>query len=218
MGLMDILNGMQNGPRGQSPTSSPGSTSGGLSPMMMALLGVLAFKAFKSFGGAQPAGGGAGGQPPVRPGGGSTVPGSPGTGLGDILGGLFGGNAGGSPAQGKPGGSLNDLIPGGLGGLLGGAAGGSVLSGGLNKLIKDLQDSGHGQVAQSWVGRGPNQQIAPNDLASALGSDTIDALSKHTGMGRQQLLSGLSQNLPELVDQLTPEGRLPTEEEASRMI
>jgi uncharacterized protein YidB (DUF937 family) len=93
-----------------------------------------------------------------------------------------------------------------------------VLSGGLDKLIKDLQDSGHGRVAQSWVGTGPNQDIAPHDLASALGADTIDALSNQTGLGREDLLAGLSQNLPELIDQLTPDGRLPSAEEASQMV
>jgi uncharacterized protein YidB (DUF937 family) len=144
--------------------------------------------------------------------------GSPQGGLGDILGGLFGGKPGGSPAQGKPGASLNELLPSGLGGLLGGAAAGTALSGGLDKLIKGFQDSGHGKVAQSWVGTGPNQDIAPNDLAAALGGDTIDALTKQTGLGREDLLAGLSQNLPELIDQLTPDGRLPTPEEASRMM
>jgi uncharacterized protein YidB (DUF937 family) len=93
-----------------------------------------------------------------------------------------------------------------------------VLSGGLEKLLKDFQDSGHGKVAQSWVGTGPNQAIAPNDLAAALGVDTVDALTKQTGMGRADLLAGLSQDLPELVDQLTPKGRLPSSDEASRMV
>jgi uncharacterized protein YidB (DUF937 family) len=93
-----------------------------------------------------------------------------------------------------------------------------MLSGGLSNLIKDLQRSGHGQTAQSWVGTGPNQNIAPGDLAAALGSDTIDALSRQTGLGRDELLAGLSQQLPDLVDQLTPGGRLPTEEEAARMV
>ena len=52
MGLLDVLNGMQNGPRGQrGPTSSGG---GGMSPMTMAILGLLAFKAVKSFTGSQP--------------------------------------------------------------------------------------------------------------------------------------------------------------------
>jgi uncharacterized protein YidB (DUF937 family) len=42
--------------------------------------------------------------------------------------------------------------------------------------------------------------------------------SRQTGMGRHDLLEGLSQHLPGFVDQLTPEGRLPSEEEASRMV
>ena len=221
MGLLDILNGMQNGPRGQRQPSSVDSSSGkggGMSPIMMALLGLLAYKALK----------GRGSQPdtarpiPLPPGG-TVAAGNPGGGIGDILGGLLGGKPGSAPATNvpsgvKPAGSLSDLIPGGLGGLLGGAAAGSVLSGGLGKLIKELQDSGHGRVAQSWVGTGANQDIAPQHLADALGSDTLDALSQHTGMGRADLLAGLSQHLPDLIDQLTPNGRLPSEEEAHRMV
>jgi uncharacterized protein YidB (DUF937 family) len=140
-----------------------------------------------------------------------------GGGLDDILGGLFGGKPGAAPG-GKPGGSLADMLPGGLGGLLGGAAAGSVLSGGLGNILKQLQTSGQGRVAQSWVGTGPNQEIAPDDLANALGGDTLDALGRQTGLSRNELADGLSQYLPELVDQLTPNGRLPTPEEATRMV
>jgi uncharacterized protein YidB (DUF937 family) len=93
-----------------------------------------------------------------------------------------------------------------------------VLSGGLGNLIKQLQNSGQGRTAQSWIGTGPNQSIAPDDLAAALGGDTLDALTTQTGLGRADLLAGLSQHLPNLIDQLTPNGRLPTEEEVSRMI
>jgi uncharacterized protein YidB (DUF937 family) len=228
MGLMDILNGMQNGPRGQrQPTGSAPPSSGGMSPMMMALLGLLAYKAVKHIGG-QPAGSGdqtrlPPGQPPstggqVRPtsapSAGTIQAGSPtGGGFGDILGSLFGGG----PSSVRQGGST-PLPPGGLGSLLGGAAAGSVLSGGLGRLINDLQNSGQGQVAQSWIGRGPNEEIAPGSLRKALGGDELDALAKQTGMSQDELLEGLSQNLPELVDQLTPNGRLPTEQEASRMV
>jgi uncharacterized protein YidB (DUF937 family) len=73
-------------------------------------------------------------------------------------------------------------------------------------------------VAQSWVDTGQNQEIAPQHLADALGSDTLDALSQQTGLGREDLLAGLSQHLPDLIDQLTPNGRLPSEEEAHRMV
>jgi len=213
MGLLDILNGMQNGPRGQR---QPDAGGGGMSPMTMALLGLLAYKALSSGGLGNILGGGHAQPAPDRPASppGGTVTANPGGGLGDILGGLFGGGAPGA----KPTGSLNDLIPGGLGGLLGGAAAGTVVSGGLGGLIRDLQNSGHGQTAASWVGRGPNQEISPNDLGAALGADTLDALTKQTGLPREELLDGLSQNLPGLVDQLTPNGRLPTEQELSRMV
>jgi uncharacterized protein YidB (DUF937 family) len=206
MGLRDVLTGIQNGPHGaRHPTS--GGSSGSMSPLVLALLGLLAYKAFKGRSGQTAPEGTA------VPRGGTTTASTPRGGLGDILGGLFGGRSG--PAQ--PGMSFDDLLRGGLGGLLGGAAG-SVLSGGLGNLMRDFQASGQGETAESWVRPGPNRQIAPDDLANALGGDTLDALSRQTGMDRDDLLQGLSRHLPEFVDQLTPQGRLPTEEEASRMV
>ncbi len=240
MGLMDILNGMQNGPRGQRQPTPPGQ-GGGMSPIMMALLGLLAYKAMKGFGGSgAPAGApptslppgtrtaeGGGGLGDILggmlngPGGGANRAGAPGGGggLGDILGGMFGGGRpGGTTAgnAGAPGGGAGGGLGGILGGMLGGAAAGSVLNGGLGQVLKDLQRSGQGRTAQSWVGTGENEQIAPDDLASALGADTISALTQQTGMPRDELLQGLSQNLPEFVDQLTPDGRLPSDDEAQR--
>ena len=118
--------------------------------------------------------------------------------------------------------ALGDLLKGPLGGILGGtlggAAGGTILNGGLGDLLKQLQDSGQGDVAKSWVGTGPNKAISQHDLANALGSDTLDQLTGETGMSRDDLLGGLIQSLPRFVDQLTPNGRLPTNEEAARMI
>jgi uncharacterized protein YidB (DUF937 family) len=126
-----------------------------------------------------------------------------------------------SPA-GAPGGGLGDLLKGPLGGILGGtlggAAAGTVLNGGLGDLLKQLQDAGQGDAARSWVGTGPNKAISQGDLASALGGDTLDQLTGETGMPRAQLLSGLSQHLPDFVDRLTPNGRLPTNDEAARMV
>jgi len=212
MGLMDILNGMQNGPRGkQLPKQNTGG--GGMSPLMMALLALLAYKAFKGKG-AQPA------APDKRipPSSGPATAGAPGGNLGDILGGLLGGKGGGVAKADKPAGNLSDILAGGLGGLLGGAGAVSVLSGGLGNLIRDLQQSGQGHTVQSWIGNGPNQNIAPDDLANALGGDTLNALTQQTGLSRDEMLEGLSQFLPDLVDQLTPNGRVPTEAEAAHMV
>ena len=80
------------------------------------------------------------------------------------------------PGGGAIGGGLGDVLKGGLGGLLAGGAAGSVISGGLGDLLKQLQQSGHGETANSWVGNGPNKPISPGDLANALGADQINGL------------------------------------------
>jgi len=210
VGLIDVLNGMQNGPRGARGSSSGSSSGGGMSPITMAILGLLAYKALKSFT-SQPANAGpAPGNPAPAPGA------SPGGGLGDhVLGGsapTLPGGAGGAP------GGLNDILKGGLGGLLAGGAAGTVLSGGLNDVLKQLQQAGQGDVAKSWVGTGPNKAISPDDLASALGADQLNALSAHSGLSQNDLLEGLSQYLPQVVDHLTPNGRMPTDQELSRSL
>lgn len=193
MGLLDVLNGMANGPRGPSIPSSSSSSSkesgGGMSPFTMAILGLLAWKAVKHLTAGQP------GAPKSSP---APAPASTG-----------------APGSGGGSGGLGDILKGPLGGVLGGAAAGSVLSGGLGDLMKQLQQSGLGDAANSWVGSGPNKAVSPGDLASALGVDQIDQLSSQSGLARDDLLKGLSQLLPQVVDHLTPEGRLPSESELS---
>ena len=188
MGLLDVLNGMQNGPRGPSTPSA--QSGGGMSPMTMAILALLAYKAVKHISG--------GSAPTSAP----TPAPAPGGSLG---GGSLGGSLGG----------LGDVLKGGLGGVLAGGAAGSILSGGLGDLLKQLQQNGHGDTANSWVSPGPNKQIAPGDLANALGADQINSLMSQSGLSREELLSGLSQHLPDVVNHLTPDGRLPTESELS---
>jgi uncharacterized protein YidB (DUF937 family) len=184
MGLLDVLNGMQNGPRGPSTSSAQGS--GGMSPMTMAILGLLAYKAVKHLTAGQP------GASPVP----APSPASAGGGMGD----------------------LGGLLKGGLGGLLAGGAAGSAISGGLGDLLKQLQQNGQGTAANSWVSPGANKPISPNDLASALGADQISSLMSQSGLSRDELLTGLSQHLPDVVNHLTPDGRLPTGDEVSGRI
>src|SRR6185437_13501610 len=116
------------------------------------------------------------------------------------------------------GGGLGDLLKGGLGGLLAGGAAGSILSGGLGDLLKQFQQNGQGDVAKSWVGSGPNQQISPSALSQVLSEDQIKMITQMTGMSPDQWMSQISQQLPEIVNHMTPDGRLPTEHEASKMI
>jgi uncharacterized protein YidB (DUF937 family) len=224
MGLMDVLKGMQYGPRGQ-PVSRSGSGSGtgtgtgstgtGVSPITMAILGLLAYKALKSMSHQdQPA---PSGGPPRLPGGGSMAGrdmergGMPAG--GDIRqvsaperpGDEFSGERGPRGSQG----GVGDLLKSALGGLLAGGAAGGVMSGGLSDLLKQLQKKGFADTADSWVGSGENKTIAPGDLANVLGADQIDAMMQQSGLSRDEVLEGLSRHLPEVIDQLTPEGKVP---------
>ncbi len=109
-------------------------------------------------------------------------------------------------------------VLGNLGGLLGGASVGSVLSGGLRDLVERFKENGQGPAADSWVKDGPNQPLGPDQLEKAIGPDVLNTLSQQTGLSREELLSRLTRELPEAVDTFTPAGRLPTEDEASRLI
>ena len=183
MGLFDVLTGMRNGPRGGG---FGGGRSSGMSPILLAALGLLAYKAVKNFNGASPAQ-----QPP-----GGSQSGAPAasSGLGGILQSL---GLGSSAAAGS----------GGLGG---------ILSGGLGDLVKQFQNAGKGEMADSWVSTGQNKTIPPTDLAKVLTPEQLDFLTAKTGLNREELLEGLSQQLPEVVDKLTPQGRLPSPQEIDR--
>jgi uncharacterized protein YidB (DUF937 family) len=141
----------------------------------------------------------------------------------DKLGDLFGGQGNPSTDPNLPNrqpGALGGVL-GSLGGVLGGAAAGTTagtLSGGLGELVDTFRQSGRGDKADSWVGAGANAAVAPADLEETLGNDTITELTQKTGLSRAELLDRLSQTLPAAVNHLTPDGRLPTQDEAQRLV
>lgn len=138
--------------------------------------------------------------------------------LGEMLGGLGNqSNDPNRPAGAGAGGGLGDLL-GGLGGALGGAASGGSLSGGLGDLVDKFRQNGLGDKADSWVRTGDNAPVAPADLETTLGEDTITELTQKTGLSRAELLERLAKTLPDAVNHLTPDGRLPTETEAAQRL
>jgi uncharacterized protein YidB (DUF937 family) len=102
---------------------------------------------------------------------------------------------------------------GGLGDVLGQVLGGGTRSmgggGGLGGLLEQLQRSGFGQQADSWVGRGANQPISPDAMAQIFGQDGLEQISRQAGVSQDEASSGLSQLLPEVVDRMTPDGEVP---------
>jgi len=108
-----------------------------------------------------------------------------------------------------------------LGGAQGaGSQGGSLLrgvmemfsgqgSGGLQGLIDMFQQRGLGEKVSSWVSPGENQPISPEEVKQGLGDDKVRELAARSGMSEDQAASHLSQHLPDFVDKMTPEGRVP---------
>jgi uncharacterized protein YidB (DUF937 family) len=113
-------------------------------------------------------------------------------------------------SQGPQSANVGGALPGNLRAVLEGSRIGDLLSGGLRDLVDAFKEKGQGEVADSWVSRGPNKQIAPHQLEQAIGPDVLETLCRHTGLSREEILSRLSKSLPDAVDRYTPEGRIPT--------
>ena len=148
--------------------------------------------------------------------------------LESVLGSLAKGQLGGEGASGGAGG-LGGMLGQVLGGAGGGGSGGGqaaliaavlgMLSqngsagGGLGALLEKFQQGGLGDVAGSWVSTGQNLPVSPNQVQDVLGSDLLGQLAGQLGMNPQEASTQLSQWLPEVVDKLTPGGKLPAAEE-----
>ncbi|MGU3330286.1 YidB family protein [Methylobacterium mesophilicum] len=101
----------------------------------------------------------------------------------------------------------------GLAGLLGGAGTGGVgglIASGLSELVDHFTKSGHGETATSWINHGTNRDLPEADLERAIGPETLDHLTRQTGLSRAALLARLSRELPSAIDRYSPDGRLPT--------
>ena len=174
---------------------------------MIALLGLLAVAGYQNrdklgqlLGRGTGSDAATGTSPGTSPVGAARPPGS-GGGFFDELGSVFGGASRTSGQEGK-----------GIGGFfdsLFGRGETDGVGGGLRDLVERFRGNGHEEEAKSWIESGPNRAISEPALAEALGEDTIEELTRQTGLSRPELLDRLRTVLPAAVDTLTPEGRLP---------
>lgn len=98
-----------------------------------------------------------------------------------------------------------------LGGLLGGGAAGGLLSG-LGGLLGGLRSQGLERHVDSWVRPGPNEQVSADELSRAFDPRDVDAAAQQAGTDRGTLMNEVSRIFPDVVDRMTPQGRLPQHE------
>jgi uncharacterized protein YidB (DUF937 family) len=115
---------------------------------------------------------------------------------------------------------LDKLVAGALQGMTGGQNTQDALlqiigrllsgSGGLNGLLAQFQQAGLGEQAQSWVSRGQNLPISIDQLMKVFGAERMKQMAASAGLDQQALGSQLAEMLPQAVDRLTPEGKIPS--------
>ena len=115
--------------------------------------------------------------------------------------------------------SLLDQVVGALAG--GESGGGSTLlqtvlqlvnnpqTGGLEGLIRSFQQGGLGDIVNSWVAKGQNLPVSGEQIESVLGGSVLQDLAGQLGVSPQQASGSLADVLPQLIDQMTPNGELP---------
>ena len=112
--------------------------------------------------------------------------------LGQTVGGMLGGQGG-----------QNSLLQ-----VVAGLLGKDSSIGGLAGLVQAFQENGLGEIVNSWVSTGQNLPVSPTQIEQGLGSDLLSRLAGKTGLSSGAASSQLAGLLPDLVDKLTPNGKI----------
>jgi uncharacterized protein YidB (DUF937 family) len=128
----------------------------------------------------------------------------------DVLGGLFG-----YPSLGSI--SSPTTVSWVQSALVGGNLG-SIIAKGMERIVSDMERGGLLDPLHTSMGAEPNARISGDEIAGALGNDTIDILTQKTGLSRDQLLAELTARLPTTLQELSADGHLLTGEEVTRRI
>lgn len=110
---------------------------------------------------------------------------------------------------------IKDKVLGGLKGEMGGLMDGvhsmlgSKESGGLVGLVESFKEKGLGNIISSWIGTGKNLPISAEQIQQALGKEKIQQLAEKAGMSPEDVKAKLTEHLPNIIDKLTPDGKMP---------
>ena len=128
--------------------------------------------------------------------------------LDSVIGAIAGGQ-GGAGQQGGGQSALINIVMGMLANKAGATQGGGAAAGGLGDLMARFQQGGLGDVLGSWIGTGQNLPVSSDQLSNVLGSDMLAKIAQQLGVSHGEAASQLSEVLPQVVDELTPDGHVP---------
>lgn len=89
-------------------------------------------------------------------------------------------------------------------------------TGGLSGLAQTFKDKGLADTISSWIGTGKNMPVSADQIKEVLGDDQIRQISKNAGVSQKEASEGLAGMLPEIIDKLTPDGKVPESDMLSK--
>ena len=90
-----------------------------------------------------------------------------------------------------------------------------LMNGGLQKIL-GRQQGGKGSKGQSWVASGPNEPADADDIRAAMEPGELGEIARQLGVSEDEAAAAVAQVLPDVVDQATPSGELPDDDELDR--
>jgi uncharacterized protein YidB (DUF937 family) len=81
--------------------------------------------------------------------------------------------------------------------------------GALSELTSKFQSAGLGNILQSWISTGQNLPISGDQIRQVLGAGTVADLAKKAGIGESDTTCALASLLPQVIDKLSPGGKVP---------
>lgn len=78
--------------------------------------------------------------------------------------------------------------------------------GGLPGILQTLKNGGLSEQVDSWVGKGVNMSVNAEQIGAALGSSVLVGIAAKLNMTTDELSDKIAEYLPDVVNQLTPNG------------
>lgn len=79
---------------------------------------------------------------------------------------------------------------------------------GITTLVQQFEKNGLGQIVQSWVSTGQNMPVTPQQIEQGMGTAQVQQIATASGQTPQETSQQLATLLPQLIDTLTPGGKL----------
>ena len=84
-------------------------------------------------------------------------------------------------------------------------------NGGMGAVLKRFQQQGYGKQARSWIAPGDNEPLDEAAVEQVVGQAELARMAERLGVPPEEVKQAFAEIMPEMVDQLSPQGELPAQ-------